>query len=143
MNIRKLQPKDLNSLAALYRQFRDEASDIECMLLKYKELVEHPDYLFLCAVAETRIVGTVMGVVCHSLYGDCRPFLLMEDMVVDKTVHRQGIGSALMRRLEAFARDKHCTQILFITENSRPQAVAFYESLGYNAETHVGFKKKL
>ncbi|MDZ7723471.1 MAG: GNAT family N-acetyltransferase [candidate division KSB1 bacterium] len=111
------------------------------MLEKYNELVEHPDYLFLCAVADQKIVGAVMGIVCHSLYGDCRPFLLMEDMIVDQHAHRRGIGSALMRRLELFARNKHCTQILFITETTRPQAVAFYESLGYNAETHVVFEQ--
>jgi hypothetical protein len=37
----------------------------------------------------------------------------------------------------------NCSQILLVTEIDRIDACQFYESVGYNPDTHKGFKKKL
>jgi ribosomal protein S18 acetylase RimI-like enzyme len=84
-----------------------------------------------------------MGVICEELYGDCRPFLVIEDVVVDKTFQRTGIGSALMREIEIRAVARNCNYILFVTESKRTDAVSFYQSLGYSPDAHRGFKKRL
>jgi hypothetical protein len=43
--------------------------------------------------------------------------------------------------LQKQARQRSCTQILFITEADRADAVAFYESAGFDSRKHVGFKR--
>ena len=60
-----------------------------------------------------------MGIVCDELYGECNPFLVMEDLVVDKGYRKIGIGRALMIELEKFAKEWNCIQILFVTESDR------------------------
>jgi ribosomal protein S18 acetylase RimI-like enzyme len=67
----------------------------------------------------------------------------MENLVVDAGFRRHGLGKALLRELEKQAREWKCSQILFITEADRKDAVSFYESAGYNAKEHIGFKKSL
>jgi GNAT superfamily N-acetyltransferase len=81
------------------------------------------------------VVGSVMGIVCDELYGECRPFLLMENLVVAAEYRRKGIGKALLGELEKQAREWKCSQ--------GKDAVSFYESAGYNAKEHIGFKKSL
>ena len=143
IEIRRLVEKDLESLAKLYKQFWSVESDQKMMKGKFQELNNNPKYIILCATINKDVVGSIMGIICDELYGQCRPFLIMEDLIVDKPYRKKGIGKALMTELENFAVDNGCTQIQFITENDRQDAISFYESLGYNKRTHIGFKKTL
>jgi ribosomal protein S18 acetylase RimI-like enzyme len=141
MKVRRLQESDLGSLAGLYRQFWGAESNLDRMKARFRELNANPKYVILCATINEVVVGSIMGIVCDELYGECRPFLLMENLVVDVKYRRKGIGRALLSELEKHAREWNCTQILFITEADRKDAVSFYESLGHNPRKHVGFKK--
>ena len=84
-----------------------------------------------------------MGIVCEELYGDCKPFMVIEDIVVNKDHRRSGVGSALMGALEGCAVERNCNYIIFVTESERTEAHRFYESLGYNPNACKGFKKYL
>lgn len=141
--IRHLEVNDLEQLKELYKQFWNENSDIDRMKIKFKEIRDNPKYILLSALHEGKLVGSIMGIVCDELYGTCCPFLIMEDLVVDKKYRRMGIGKALIAELEKRAKEWNCSQILFITEAERKGAISFYENLGYNSKTHIGFKKPL
>lgn len=67
------------------------------------------------------LVGSVMGVTCEELYGSCKPFLVLENMIVDRKYRNKGVGKALISEIEKIAA----------------------ETLGYSPNTHKGFKKKL
>ena len=110
---------------------------------KFTHLKDNPNYIFLCAVIDDKVVGTIMGIVCEELYGECSPFFVMEDLVVDKQYRRKGVAKALVTELIHYAKESGCKQIQFITEKNRKEALAFYKSLGFNANTHIGFKKSL
>lgn len=141
--IRKMCPEDIDDLAVLYRDYWDEDSNVEKMRQKYSELEAKPSYIFLSAACGDKLVGSIMGIVCEEIYGQCEPFLVMEDLIVKKGYRSNGIGTQLVQELEAIAKEKGCCQIQFITETIRRDTVAFYKSLGYNPSSHVGFKKKL
>lgn len=140
--IETLAESDLPALAHLHRQFWGEDSSPEKMQATFRRLRDD-DYLLLVARYEGQVVGSVMGIVCEELYGDCRPFLLIEDFVVDESRRRLGVGSALMRELERLAAVRDCGSILFLTEAEREGAVRFYGSLGYEHGPYRGFKKRL
>ncbi len=84
-----------------------------------------------------------MGIICEELYGECRPFLLMDDLVVHNDFRRMRIGTMLLSKLENIGREKQCYQILFTTEKDRTSSISFYESMGYDSNANIGFKKKL
>jgi ribosomal protein S18 acetylase RimI-like enzyme len=77
-----------------------KASNLDQMKARYEELASNPLYILLCATMDEVVVGSVMGIVCDELYGECRPFLLMENLVVDAGCRRHGIGKALLSELE-------------------------------------------
>lgn len=143
MIIREFSEDDLPALAELYRQFWGEDSVLANMRATFRRLAGDPDYIFLAAEYEGRLAGSVMGIVCEELYGDCRPFLVVEDVVVDTQHRRCGIGSSLMKELESRAVERGCSCVIFVTESERTDAHRFYESLGYKSDAYRGFKKRL
>jgi ribosomal protein S18 acetylase RimI-like enzyme len=109
----------------------------------FARLKEDPDYIFLVAEVEDEIAGSLMGIICEELYRECRPFMVIEDVIVDREFREQGIGSALMREIEAYAVSRNCNYIIFVSERERTDAVPFYRSLGYAPDSYRGFKKRL
>ena len=143
MDISKLTEHDLPSLADLFRQFWGKNSSLEKMRATFTRLASNPSYILLTAKQDDRLVGFAMGIICEELYGDCKPFMVIEDLIVDKKQRRNGAGSALMQELEKCAIVHDCCQILFVTEEDRSEAHQFYGSLGYKFEPYKGFKKRI
>ncbi len=54
----------------------------------------------------------------------------------------QGIGSKMFEYIKARAKQKGCNMVQLTTDKQRPEALRFYESLGYVA-SHEGMKLKL
>lgn len=143
MNIEKLTEDDLPALAVLYKCFWGEVSSVEKMRAAFATLKDNPDYIFLVARIDGRVVGAVMGIICYELYGECRPFMVVEDVVVDEQFRRRGIGAALMHSIESVASDRGCSHIILVTDTDRHDARKFYEAGGYDPDKNKGFKKKL
>ncbi len=143
MEISRITAADLASLGELYKYFWDEESSMEKMLAVFERISVNSDYILLGAKDSGRLIGSVMGIICYELYGSCKPFMVVEDVVVDKEYRRGGVGSQLMRKLEECAITNDCGHILLVTGAGRLDAIEFYQSLGYQAEQYKGFKKKL
>lgn len=142
MIVRDMIEEDIPQLALLYKQFWGEESSIDTMYMNFYKFQENGSHILLSAVEENQLIGSVMGVICGELYGDCNSFLVIENMIVDKEHRKRGIGRALISELEIRA-TKKCNQIILVTETNRIDACSFYESVGYKPEIHKGFKKKL
>jgi hypothetical protein len=92
MEIVALKEQDLPDLAQLYRQFRGEGSCLEDMRKPFRRLRKNANYTFLGVRAGGRLVASVMGILCEELYGQCRPFMVVEDVIVDQAHRRRCIG---------------------------------------------------
>ena len=138
-----LTEQDLPELARLYRQFRGEESSVEDMRKTYRKLRKNRNYTLLGVREGGTLVGSVVGILCEELYGSCRPFMVVEDMVVDQVYRRRGIGSMLMRSIEQEARLNSCSYIMLVTDASRREALGFYEYLGYHPNRYRACKKYL
>lgn len=143
MEIRAMAEGDIPQLAALYREFWNEDSDVGKMRVQFRKMIDSGSYILLSALEDGRLVSSVTGIVCEELYGECRPFLVAENMIVNSGHRGKGIGAALMAELEQRAVAKGCGQILLVTDTVRLDARGFYAALGFAPDTHTGFKKKL
>lgn len=142
MNIRKLEKSDLSQLAGLYQQFWSDISDVTEMEKSFDMIEAENSHIILVCEIDGKITGSVMGIVCRELYGDCRPFLVVENMIVDKNYRRKGIGHQLLSELEKSAKERNCTQMILVTEKDRSDACGFYEKYGFSQNT-TGYKKKV
>ena len=143
MRVTALTEADLPDLARLYRQFRGEESCLEDMKIAFRRLENDPDYTLLGVREAGRLVGSVMGILCQELYGRCRPFMVVEDLIVDQAHRRRGVGSELMRGIEQEALRHQCSYIMLVTDANRIEALGFYEHLGYHPDRYRACKKYL
>lgn len=67
---------------------------------------------------------------------------MIEGVRVRSHLRGQGIGAALVKHAVGIARDRKCRLVQLTTDKSRPDALAFYERLGFRA-SHEGLKLDL
>ncbi len=92
---------------------------------------------------EGLVVGSVLGVICHEMIGNCTPFMVLEDVAVLSIFRRRGIAKKLMTQLEEQARMNGCNMILFVSSSHREGAHKLYESQGYGTDKVNGYRKRL
>ena len=144
MRIVTIGKEDIEQLAALYRELVEHEPDVAKMREAFLQISSNANHIVLGAKdARDRLVGSCMGVICGTLVGKCRPFMVVEDVVVGQSARRTGIGRELIAALENHARQRGCSYIFLLTDADRPDAQKFYLSLGYHADAYRGFKKML
>lgn len=101
-----------------------------------------PNQLLLIAEHDDRLVGVLqLGCTPYLTYrGSWRASI--EGVRVDRQHRGLGIGRRLFEHAIATARDRGCHLVQLTTDKERPDALAFYQSLGF-AATHEGLKLHL
>ena len=143
IRIAPIEEEDLPALDSLNQQLHQHEGELERMATALELGRRDPNHLLLGAKVAGALVGTVLGYVCRMVYGQGRPFMMVDGMVVDERHRRTGIGRALMEAIEERAWERDCTCILLVTDESRTDALRFYEALGYRADHYKAFKKSL
>ncbi len=92
--------------------------------------------LLLVAEADGEIAGTVMGG-----YDGHRGWLY--SVAVHSLHRRRGIGSVLIRQMEGKLKELGCLKVNLQVLPSNPDAVSFYEALGFDVEDRISMGKKL
>ena len=67
---------------------------------------------------------------------------LIEGVRIHKDCRGQGLGTKFFEWAIARAKEKGCNLVQLTSDKQRPDAIRFYENLGFEA-THEGFKLKL
>jgi len=118
-----------SGLEAIHRRLGPILSDARHALL----VAELPDvpvagwlHVFLYQVVESDLRAEIAG------------------LVVDTAYRRRGVGRALMRRAEEWARERGCSAVSLRSNVIRKEAHAFYQGLGYTLlKTQHAFRKNL
>jgi ribosomal protein S18 acetylase RimI-like enzyme len=136
MEVRPYLGSDQAAVAKLWREVFPDAptwnipeADIQ------RKLAVQPE-LFLVARIGAELVGTAMGG-----YDGHRGWVYY--VVVSPKHRRQGVGTALMGRVEAGLADLGCPKINLQVRASNHEVVAFYKKLGYQVEERVSMGKRL
>ncbi len=96
MDIRPIVESDLPKLALLQKELIDEEGNIKKMLELLPTIQKDGNYYLLGARKEGHLIGSLVGIVCHDLFGKCIPFMVVENVIVAQEMRRQGIGTKLM-----------------------------------------------
>jgi len=91
--------------------------------------------LFLVALLEDQIVGTAMAG-----FDGHRGWVYY--LGVDPDFQRQGVGTSLMKRVEARLMGMGCPKLNLQIRANNSEVQSFYESLGYYAEDRLSMGKK-
>ena len=136
MQIRPYEDTDESAVIALWNEERaDTAPHNDPATVISNKLAVDRD-LFLVAVIDGAIGGTVIGG-----YDGHRGWVYA--VMVGRLYRRKGVGSALLRRLEALLAERGCMKVNLQVRATKAGVVAFYEQLGYMIEERISMGKRL
>ena len=143
ITITSITENDLLALSQLYQELMGQQTNHAKLEQVYRTIQHNEQYIILGAFDEEQLVGSLMGIICHDLVGDCKPFMVIENVIVSPLVRRQGVGKKLMQEIENIARQRDCYYIIFVSGEQRKEAHQFYERLGFKDEKVEGYRKHL
>ena len=141
--IKEIELASLHELGDLYQELMNKPSNLNKLEEVFKEIKADRRYILLGAFVEGELLGSLMGIICQDLVGDCKPFMVIENVVVSSRARRQGVGKKLMNAIEEMAHERDCYYIILVSGEQRKEAHIFYESLGYRDEKVEGYRKYL
>jgi GNAT superfamily N-acetyltransferase len=143
VSLKEIEFGDLGALNDLYHELVERPADPQKLEQVFKLVKADSRYILLGAFVDGELKGSVMGIVCYDLVGDCRPFMVIENVVVSSRARRQGVGKKLMTAMEEKARERDCWYMILVSGEQRKEAHIFYESLGFRDEKVEGYRKHL
>jgi len=143
IKIMKIAEQDLKDLKILYEELTDNKSNYKKMVQSFRLIEQNKDYIILAAKYNGKLVGSLMGIICYDLVEECKPFMVIENVIVLSEFRGLGIGKEMMIEIEKIGKERDCFYTMFVSGLKRKDAHKFYESLGYKIDQVQGFKKYL
>jgi len=136
MRIRVFDEADEPAVVALWKQVfaYPEPRNDPAAVIRHKLAAQRN--LFFVAVADGKVVGTVMGG-----YDGHRGWIY--SLAVDPAHQRQKLGTALIRHVEKALAEQGSPKINLQVLPSNAAAIGFYEKLGYRVEERISMGKVL
>jgi ribosomal protein S18 acetylase RimI-like enzyme len=135
-HVRRLEPREWAGIFPLIAQLRPHL-DAEEFLRRVRHQC-HSGYELVGAFKDDRLVGVLGMRPVHTLVRG--PHLHIDDIVVDEIARKSGAGRALMDYAEADARARGMNSVFL---DARPEAIGFYETLGFALHAVPSMRKML
>ena len=149
LSFREAIEEDIIALIALLAddELGQQREDIsaplnEAYLSAFKQINTDPNNELIVVEDEQQLVGmlqlTFIPYLTHIGSSRC----LIEGVRIHKEYRGKGLGTIFFKWAIARAESKNCRIVQLTSDKQRPDAIRFYENLGFEA-THEGFKLKL
>ncbi len=136
MNIRKATREDLSGVVELfdgYRRFYEAPSDPEGARRFISARLEAGDSVIFVAEADGRLLGFTQLYPSFSSVSMKRVWIL-NDLFVAPNQRRSGVGSALLRKAEEFAKETAAKGLVLATQKTNTTAKARYDAASYKLD---------
>lgn len=138
--IRNALPSDAARIAELYRQLVGNPA-VCVQPERIAAIANDKDTgLFVCEYQGT-VHGSALVSLCADVMFGAQPFAVVENVVVDTQLRKQGLGAALLRHIEVFCLAHDCSKIMLLSASQREQAHRFFERAGFAGSKKRGFVK--
>ena len=140
---RKAEIADIPKLNPLLSQLSGSLANPAKMAEKMEKIERNEDAILLVAenVENGDLCGSLFGLAFEDVCGECKPILMVENVVTDKKYRRTGIGRGMFDFIENWGREKECHYCILVSGLNRLEAHKFYDAIGYSEVK--GFKKYL
>jgi GNAT superfamily N-acetyltransferase len=136
LQVRRLEPREWAGIFSIVVQLRPHLDQDE--FLRRVRRQAHSGYELVGAFRDGRLVGVLGMRPVHTLVRG--PHLHVDDIVVEEAERKSGIGRALMAYAEADARARGMNSVFL---DARPDAIGFYETVGFALHTTPSMRKLL
>jgi ribosomal protein S18 acetylase RimI-like enzyme len=143
--IRRAETTDLPNLLHLLAQMHDEEPpDLrdERVREAFRKILANRERALLVAVADGEIVGTLDLVVVPNLSHGGQPWAMIENVIVDASHRRRGIGGFLLEAATELAESVGCYKLQLVSHAKRDAAHALYRHAEFDAPV-AGYRRYL
>ena len=134
MNVRTLQPSDLDAALRLWQRTEHLATVTR---EEVEGVLDHDAGLVLVAERDDRLVGVVLGT-----YDGRRGWI--QRLAVDAEARRGGVAKTLIEELERRLVERGCTQVNLLVFDDNQTGRTFWEQIGYQGtERLVMYRRRL
>lgn len=145
--IREVNQQDAQDMALLIKQLSSSNIDItDAMVAAIKAKLSTlmgVEYIKVFGYEQAgNIIGTSTLGRVEGLSNDCRPFAVIENVVVCDMVRGQGIGKQLVCHAMAQAEKWGCYKVILETGRKEEWKLKFYESCGLTRGEKTAFIKR-
>ena len=141
VTVRKAAVRDIPRILELYEELTEKKQDISPAKAKqvFKQINDISAGKFLVAEKDGEVLGTLYIQVIPNLSHNGTPYAVIENVVVDKRFHKQGIGRLLIENALTFAREAGCYKVQLLSMKKRLDAHQFYRAFGFE-DSALGFR---
>ena len=140
IDIRVAIEADIPRILELYRQLALTTEEAEaqdgCSAEEYRrafvKIDALPGYELLVAEDGDMVIGSLELFIAPNLSHGARPWAIIENVIVDDTYRRRGVGRQLMDYAITRAKEADCCRISLDSHKSRDVAHRFYREMGFN-----------
>ncbi|KNF07211.1 sortase [Gottschalkia purinilytica] len=141
--IERVKESELADLSRLYYQLVSKNTNINTLKKVFNKIKSNPSHYLLGVKINKKLVGTATVILCNDLTGECRPFIVVENVIIDENYRGKGYGKMLFKKIEQIANENNCHYIIVVSNKSRKISHKFYTNLGFNSKDNLAFKKYL
>lgn len=146
VEIRRARAEDLDALRTVLTPLHDappwEVARDEAATAALREIVSDDRRALFLAFVDGEAAGTLDVIVNLNLTRNCRPFAVIENVVVVPAFRRGGVGRRLMEAGLAFAEQRGCYKAQLVSANKRDAAHHLYRAMGFDAAV-AGYRRYL
>ncbi len=142
--VRELNEADLDEVIVLLKELSPYPVEPDREMLRAK-IIEMRSLEHMKAFGyegDGTIVGMCTAGRVEGLSKDCRPFTVIENVVVLEAMRRKGIGKRLVRRAIHQAENWGSYKVILETGTKREWKLRFYEDCGLTSGDKTGFMKR-
>lgn len=131
---------DKDHLDQLHPEYREKMA-----ILDLEEVKENNGKCYI-AVEDNKAVGLIMGTIIKFDEYDyldykCPKEGEITELIVSKNVRSNGVGQALMNKMEEYFKSVGCEYALVDVFAYNENAIKFYDKKGYHSRMHTNIKK--
>lgn len=136
-------PSDIGQFNELMDDLTHHADNQELLKEKIRRMNSREDaYLMVAEDTDTgRLCGSVLAIVFDDFCDDCKPLMLIENVVTHHDYQHMGVGRRMFAEIEAWGKAHDVNYASLCSSMSREGAHKFYHAIGYKEVK--GFKKFL
>jgi len=136
LQVRRLEPREWAETFPIVVQLRPHLDQDEFLRRIHRQ--SYSGYELVGVFRDGRIIGVLGMRPVHTLMRG--PHLHVDDIVVEETEQKSGGGRALMTFAQEDARARGMTAVFL---DARPEAIGFYETIGFTLHTAPSMRKSL
>jgi GNAT superfamily N-acetyltransferase len=142
VNIRELQPHELQALLGLYAHLHerdDPPSSVSVAEAVWSEVLANPRIKYFGGFAAGALVSSCTLTVIPNLTRACRPYGVIENVVTHAAHRGQGWGKAVLAHALGEAWRQHCYKVMLLTGRKDEATLRFYEKAGFDRHGKQAF----